>query len=62
MVSSVLFKILKLSIHAGANPIKLFFSSFSFFGVKLGLFTINYFFLYGTNLKAFQQKTEKNLP
>ncbi len=46
MVSSVLFKILKLSIHAGANPIKLFFSSFSFFGVKLGLFTINYFFLY----------------
>jgi len=31
-----------------ADPIKLFFSTFSFFGVKLGHFTINQFFLYVT--------------
>jgi hypothetical protein len=39
-----------------ADPIK----HFSFFKVKLGDFTINYFFLYVTNAKAYQQKTVKS--
>ncbi len=37
----------------------LYFSLFSFFGAKLGHFTINGFFLYVTNAKAYQRKTEK---
>jgi len=36
-----------------------FFSSFFLFGVKLGHFTINNFFLYVTKMQAYQQKTEK---
>jgi len=40
-------------IDSGADPIKLFF------GVKLSHITINYFFLYVTNVKAYQQKMEK---
>jgi len=36
-----------------------FFSVFFFFGVKLGYFTINIFFLYVTKLQAYQRKTEK---
>jgi len=36
-----------------------FFSVFFFFGVKLGHFTINNFFLYVTKTQAYQQKTEK---
>jgi len=44
-----------LIASSGADPIKLFFS---FFGVEIGHFTIN-FFLYVTNAKAYQQKMEK---
>jgi len=36
-----------------------FFSPFFFFGVKLGDFTINNFFLYVTKMQAYQQKAEK---
>jgi len=36
-------------------------SNFFFFGVKLGHFTINNFFLYVTKTQAYQQKTEKFL-
>jgi len=43
----------------GADPIKLFFLHILFFGVKVGHFTINYFFLYVTNAKAYHQKMEK---
>jgi len=35
------------------------FSSYFFFGVKLGHFTINNFFLYVTKTQAYQQKTKK---
>jgi len=38
---------------------KTFFLRFLFFGVKLGHFTIDDFFLHVTNVKAYQQKTEK---
>jgi len=36
-----------------------FFLPFFFFGVKLGHFTINNFFLYVTKMQAYQRKTEK---
>jgi len=36
-----------------------FFSLFFFFGVKLGHFTINNFFLYVTKMQAYKRKTEK---
>jgi len=36
-----------------------FFLRFFFFGVKLGHFIINNFFLYVTKTQAYQQKTEK---
>jgi len=41
------------------DPTKIFFLRFFFFGVKLGHFTINNFFLYVTKMQAYQQKTEK---
>jgi len=41
------------------DPTKLFFLCFFFFGVKLGHFAINNFFLYVTKMQAYQQKTEK---
>jgi len=37
-----------------------FFSPFFFFGVKLGHFTINNFFLYVMKTQAYQQKKRKN--
>jgi len=43
----------------GDDPIKLLFLHFFFFGVKLGHFTINNFFLHITKMQAYQQKTEK---
>ncbi len=43
------------------RPYKTLFSSFSFFSVKLGHFTINDFFLCLTNIQGYQQKTEKIL-
>jgi len=45
----------------GVDPTKLFFPVFIFFGVKLGHFTINNFFLYVTKMQAYQRKTEKFL-
>ncbi len=36
-----------------------FFLRFFFFGIKLGHFTINNFFLYVTKMQAYQQKMEK---
>jgi hypothetical protein len=48
-----------LKLQTGDDPIKLFFLRFFFFGVKLGHFTINNFFLYITKTQAYQQKTEK---
>jgi len=44
---------------AGVDPTKLFFLRFFSFGVKLGHFTINNFFLYVTKTQAYQRKTEK---
>ncbi len=44
---------------SGVDPTKLFFSTFFFFGVKLGHFTTNNFFLYVTKTQAYQRKTEK---
>jgi len=43
-----------------ADPIKLFFLRFFFFCVKLGHFKKYKFWLYVTNMQAYQQKTEKN--
>jgi len=51
--------LIKLSI-SGADPIKLIFLRFLFFGVKLGHFIINYFFLYERNENAYQQKRKKS--
>jgi len=36
-----------------------FFSLFFFFGIKLGHFTINKFFLYVPKMQAYQRETEK---
>jgi hypothetical protein len=47
------------NIDFRANPTKLFFLRFFFFGIKLGHFTINNFFLYVTKTQAYQRKTEK---
>jgi len=44
---------------SGVDPTKLFFLCFFSFGVKLGHFTINNFFLYVTKTQAYQRKTEK---
>jgi len=41
------------------DPTKKKFLRFFFFGIKLGHFTINNFFLYVTKTQAYQQKTEK---
>jgi len=43
----------------GYDPTKLFFLCYFFFGIKLGNFAINNFFLYVTKMQAYQQKTEK---
>jgi hypothetical protein len=43
----------------GVHPTKLFFFVFFFFGIKLGHFNINIFFLYVTKMQAYQLKTEK---
>jgi len=43
----------------GVDPTKLFFLHFFFFGIKLGHFTVNNFFLYVSKTQAYQQKTEK---
>jgi len=48
-----------IGLNPGADPIKLFFLHFFFFGVKLGHFTTNLFLLYVTNMQAYQRKTEK---
>jgi len=45
---------------SGVNPIKLFFFV-CLFTIKLGHFTINYFFLYVTSMQAYQRKTEKKI-
>jgi len=42
----------------GVDPTKLYFLHF-FFGVKLGHFIINKFFLCVTKMQVYQQKTEK---
>jgi len=42
-----------------ADSLKLCFLHFLIFDVKLGHFTIFDFFLYLTNMQAYQQKTEK---
>jgi len=46
-------------VRPGVDPTELFFLRFFFFGVKLGHFTINNFFLCATKMQAYQQKTEK---
>jgi len=46
-------------LSPGVDPTKFFFLCFFFFGVKLGHFAINNFFLYVTKMQAYQQKTEK---
>jgi len=46
-------------VKPGVDPTKLFFLRFFFFGVKLGHFTINIFFLYVTKMQAYQRKMEK---
>jgi len=48
-----------LIFYLGEDPIKLFFLRFLFFGVKLGHFKVNEFFLYVSNMQAYQPKTEK---
>ncbi len=48
-----------LNTSTGVDLTKLFFLRFFFFGVKLGHFTINIFFLYVTKMQAYQRKTEK---
>jgi len=49
----------KTIIGSGVDPTKLFFLRFFLFGIKLGHFSINNFFLYVTKMQAYQQKTEK---
>jgi len=51
--------ILEMNAFIGVDPTKLFFLCFFSFGVKLGHFTINKYFLYVTKTQAYQQKTEK---
>jgi hypothetical protein len=46
-------------LNSIVDPTKLFFLQYFFFGVKLGHFTINNFFLYVTKMQAYQRKTEK---
>ncbi len=48
-----------VKLTPGVNPTKLFFLRFFFFGIKLGHFSINIFFLCVTKMQAYQQKTEK---
>jgi len=48
-----------ISYSSRVDHTKLFFLRFIFFGIKLGHFAINNFFLYVTKMKAYQQKTEK---
>ncbi len=50
---------MKKNCDPGVDPTKLFFLRIFFFGIKLGHFTINKFFLYVTKTQAYQQKTEK---
>jgi len=53
--SELKLKYPKLFAGSRVNPTKLFFLCFFFFGVKLGHFTINIFFLYVTKTQAYQQ-------
>ncbi len=50
---------MKKSINDLADPIKVFFLRYLIFSVRLGHFTICEFFLYVTNMQAYQQKMEK---
>jgi len=45
----------------GVDPTKLFFLRFFFFGIKLGHFTLNNFFLYVTKTQAYLQKRKNSL-
>jgi len=51
--------IIRHLVSLGVDPTKLFFLRFFFFGIKLGHFTIQKFFLYATKTQAYQQKTEE---
>jgi len=50
---------LHLNFSSQESILQNFFSSFFFFRVKLGHFTINIFILYVTKMQADQQKMEK---
>ncbi len=56
--SRMVYLVKKIELYR-VDPTKLFFSLFFFFGVKLGHFAINIFFLYVTKMQAYQQKMEK---